>query len=91
MINDAIDNLAPKFLTVIEPMCAKSKFLTGDNLTTCDFWIGGLYTNFLANPQCFAPERWAALLAKFPNFKAYGERYAEANKAFLESRPKYAV
>ena len=60
--------------------------MVGDKLTCADFWIGGLYTNYANNPNCYTPERWAALLNDFPAFKAYGERFAAENKAWLDSR-----
>ena len=79
LIDDILTNVVPKFLTVIEPICAKGQFLVGDKLTCADFWIGGFYTNYAANPLCYTPERWAALLDQFPAFKAYGERFVAAN------------
>ena len=89
------DNIFEKvsgFLERIDARCAAGNFLVGDNLTIADFYIGGLYTNYLANPEItFAQDRWAATLEKFPNFKAYGERYVAATQKWQTERPKYAV
>ena len=89
MYPEIFDNILPKFLTRIDSVCAKGQFLCGGELKCADFWIGGLYTNFFNNPDIgFAKDRWTALLAKFPNFKAYGERFSSANEKWLSSRPK---
>ena len=88
MYPEIFDEILTKFLTTIDPLCAKGQFLVGAKLSPADFWIGGLYTNFFTNKDCsFGKDRWGALLAKFPNFKAYGERFAAANSAWLGSRP----
>ena len=79
--------MVPNFLKHVEGRLANSKFLVGDDLTIADFWIGGFYTNYAANPIVYAPERWSALMDKHPNFKAYGERFKEANAKWLSSRP----
>ena len=84
MYPEIFDKVLPGFLTRIDPLCAKGQFLVGDKLTCADFWIGGLYTNFFNNADIgFAKDRWAAVLAKYPNFKAYGERFAAANQKWL--------
>ena len=50
LINDIFENILPKYLKIVEETCSKGqKFLVGDKLTTADFWIGGLYTNFINN------------------------------------------
>lgn len=87
-IFDMINN----FLTEIDGNLTKSKFLCGDNLTIADFTIGALYTNYVANPHTtFAKDRFAKVLQDFPNFKAYGERFAEANKEYLASRAECGI
>ena len=84
-INEAFEKHLPAFLDKIEVLLRPTGFLVGDNLTTADFWIGGMYTNFFINPLRYAPERWDATLAKYPNFAAYGQRFAEANSAWLNN------
>ena len=92
MYPDIFETIIPNFLKSIDHLCAKGEFLVGDSLTTADFWIGGLYTNFCANENVgFAKERWQAILEEFPNFKAYGERFAQANSTYLGSRPSYPI
>mmetsp|Transcript_7412 Transcript_7412/g.12523 ORF Transcript_7412/g.12523 Transcript_7412/m.12523 type:complete len:210 (-) Transcript_7412:72-701(-) len=89
IMEDIFTKVLPKFLTFLEPILAKgTKFLVGDSLSCADFWIGGLYTNYFNNKGVgYAPERFAELLEKYPNFKAYGERFASEMKEYLESRP----
>jgi glutathione S-transferase len=59
MCDNVFDNILPKFLNHVEPLLANGQYLFGENITTADFWIGGLYTNFIANPDVgFAKERW---------------------------------
>ena len=89
MCDNVFDNVLPKFLNHVEPLLSKGgAYLLGDNLTTADFWIGGLYTNFIANPDIgFAEERWQAVTDSYPNFKAYGERFAKANHDWISTRP----
>lgn len=51
--------LLPDFLNYVEETAGKAEFLCGDEITIADFWIGGLYTNFIANPDVgFAKESW---------------------------------
>ena len=78
---EIFDTVMPNLLKAIDAQCAKGEFIAGKNLTAADFCIGGLYTNYLANKDIsFAPEKWSGLLAQFPNFKAYGERFVGACK-----------
>ena len=64
----------------------------GNKLTIADFWIGGLYTNLINNPnKTFAHDKWDKVLEDFPNFKAYGERFAKANESHMSTRGQYPV
>ena len=83
-IETAFKTLEP-FLEHVEGVLKESGYLVGENLNTCDFWIGGCYTNFFKNPLRYTPERWDALLAKYPKYAAYGERFSQANAAWLNS------
>jgi len=82
----------PPFLDRLEDLCCHHKFLVSDQLTIADFYVGGLYTNLMGNPAVGAPmapgakEGYAELLAKYPNFKAYGERLVAANLKYLSHR-----
>ena len=90
-MNEVLDDVLPKFLDYIEPECAKAEnFIVGD-ISLADFYIGGLYVNYFKNSMIYAPERWAALLEKYPGFKAYGERFAGAMAEYLASRPPAPV
>ena len=60
----------------------------GDNLNTCDFYIGGYYTNMITNPNVgFGKDQFAKALDGFPRFKAYGENFAAENEKWLKERP----
>ena len=77
-----------KFLTN-----AKAYFsITSERLTIADFWIGSLYTNYLANPNIkFGKKEFAQLLVDFPTFEGYGKRYSAAVKKHLDSRVNYPI
>ena len=88
LIANIFDNAMPKLLSVVEPLCAKGEFLVGSKLTIADFFIGGLYTNYINNKNVtFAHDKWPTCLDSFPNFKAYGERFSAAVKGRLDARP----
>ena len=92
LIADIFAKSLPKLLDVVEPICAKGEFLVGSKLTIADFWIGGLYTNFINNKNIpYAQDKWGTCLDNYPNFKAYGERFSEAVKGRLDSRPQCPV
>jgi glutathione S-transferase len=77
----------PDFIEFLEPYLKDDKFLCGDKLTIADFVIGGFYVNSIDNDKiAFGKEKWSELLTKYPNFKAYGERFYEENKVYLMSR-----
>ena len=65
--------------------------MAGYKLTIADFWIGGLYTNYMTNPDSFGRRQFLDLLQYYPDFEAYGKRYAEANKDYLAKRPQYPM
>ena len=66
----------------------EGEWLVGNKLTLADFWIGGLYTNYFANPNVGHSKEWfAETLAKYPAFEAYGKKFAEANAEHLAKRP----
>ena len=72
----------------VAPYLKNTGFLCGDKLTIADFWIGGLYTNFMNHSAIgYGATEWAAAKLKYPAFSKYGERYLEANKAWYSSRP----
>ena len=51
----------PNFLKAIDPYCANDGFLVGNSLTTADFWIGGIYVNYVTNPNVgYGKTEWAA-------------------------------
>jgi glutathione S-transferase len=90
-VKDAVEGYVPKFLDEINDKC-KDGWLVGDKISLADFFVGGLYTNYLANENItFGKEGWASVLEKYPNFKAYGERYAAENAQHLSTRGKYAI
>merc|ERR1712046_298373 len=77
----------PQWIEFLDPYLKEGEFLCGEKLTIADFLIGGLYVNTITNKKApFGTEKWSELLKKYPNFKAYGEKFAEANKAYLSTR-----
>lgn len=77
------------FLDMIEPILAKSTFIMGDKLTVVDFWVAShLYCDKANEPLNPAYDLWKPVLAKYPNFKRYGEAYKKENAAWLMKRPK---
>lgn len=86
-------NVLPNYLKTLDADCAKGAFICGNELTIADFCVGTLYTNYFANPLTYDGDKWQAVLAKFPNFKAYGERFARESEKYLNSpqRGEYAV
>ena len=85
-------SLLPKWLNLIDPYLAKGQFIAGPKLSSADFFVGGIYCNFFTNKACpFGGDRWNELLTKFPNFKAYGERFAAANATRLKNRPAHPI
>lgn len=92
MYPDIFEKALPKFLNNIEPIVERNKWLVGDKMTVADFWIGGLYTNMLANDKVgFARDKFAEVLAKYPAFTAYGERFVAATQDYQDKRQSYPV
>ena len=88
MITEIFEKTLPAFLENISKYIKADGFLVGDKLTIADFWVGGLYTNFMNHAAIgFAADKWAACKEKYPLFAAYGERFALENEAYLSSRP----
>ena len=83
--DEQIDRIK-KVLGYIEPFCGKTKFLVGDNLCVCDFWIGGFYTNIMSKPFWVNGE-WDKIKGQFPKYTAYGEAFKAANQAHIDARP----
>ena len=46
---DAQFKMIEKLLGFLEPFAAKGQFLVGSKLCCADFWIGGMYVNFMDN------------------------------------------
>lgn len=89
LIKDLIETILPKFLNEIEERCGAGEFILGPELQMADFYIGGLYTNLLANDSSYLSQDLRnSVLDKFPNFKAYGLKFAAANQQWLDSRDK---
>merc|ERR1712086_389273 len=91
MVDEIFEKRLPTFFKLIDDKC-KEGFLVGDSLTTADFFIGGtIYTQILNNTVHWLPnDKKAAILEQWPNFKAYGERYAAANDKWLSKGEFYA-
>jgi len=80
------DDKMPKFLAAIEPHLKANKFIGGNKLSFADFFVGGsIYCSCATNPRIYSPEKWAALVAKFPTFRDYGERFKVEMSSYLNS------
>ena len=91
LTTECFETHAPKFLACLDQYIKDDGFLVGDSLTLADFLIGGLYCNIMTNPKGrygIEDGKWAEFLAKYPKFEAYGKRFAEAIKGWLEKRNK---
>jgi len=89
MCDDLFQNTVCKLLGYLEEFAAKGQFMVGPKLCCADFWIGGLYVNWMDNPDmCYGKEKWAEMKKKFPCFCAYGERFKAENAKYLNERPK---
>ena len=87
MIKDLFENTIPRLLGILEAHLQARKYICGDKLTTADFLFGGLYCNAFTNDAIkFGKDQFKAALANFPNFKAYGERFAKENQKRLSTR-----
>ena len=87
LMKEIVDKLLPTFMKNVEPYL-DGQWLVGDKITIADFWIGGLYTNFMNHAALgYCADDWAKTKEAYPKFCAYGERYAAENAAYLASRP----
>ena len=87
LIAELFDTHIPTFLKQIDSHFTTSKFLVSDNLTVADFMIGGWFCNMFTNPGVgMTPEKFKGVVDTHANFKAYGERFSEELKGWLDSR-----
>ena len=57
-----------------------------DELSTVDFFYGRFYVDYWDNPDVYANERFVTELAKYPNYKRFGENFKAANMKYISSR-----
>ena len=78
----------PKFYAKIEAnLKSNSKFLLGNKLYSCDFMVGKLYTDIVANPAAYGRAEFTQLLKDYPLFAKFGQNFAAENARYLKSRP----
>merc|ERR1719465_41551 len=90
-LKNIFEKSLPKFLDLMEPYCEKAnasgKWLCTDNLSVADFWVGNIYTNFINDKEIpFGVDQFAKCLDNYPQFRAYGERFTEEIKVWMEYR-----
>ena len=91
-IKDLFEKKIPYIIGKFNERFGKAKWLAGDKITIADFCIGKLYTDIITHPelgfrkQC--GDQFEQVLAKNPNFKAYGEQFAKENEKWLSERGK---
>ena len=74
---------AEQFIKAYDTEFAKGGWLVGNRFTAADAVVGAYYFAFFNNPSVgFEKARFEALLVKYPNFKAYGERVAAEFKDY---------
>ena len=84
------EHLIP-FIKIIEFKLSDQHWLvTKKKMTIADFWVGGMYVNYIANPKAYGRVEFGELLEKYPQLRAYGERFKYENHRYLEIRPKRA-
>ena len=85
-MKEILETHLPKLMALLEPNL-DGTWLVGDKISTADFHIGGIYTNYMNNPALgYCKDEWAATKKSYPKFCAYGERYAAENANYLASR-----
>ena len=87
LMKENVETHLPKLMALLEPYL-DGTWLVGDKITIADFYIGGIYTNYMNNPALgYCKDEWANTKKSYPKFVAYGERYAAENAKYLASRP----
>ena len=78
------------FIDSLKPFLEKktSGFLFGDKLMMADFMVGNLCVSHLMLEDLYGKDTLDMIKQKYPWLVAYGMRFFEANKAYLEKRPK---
>ena len=87
-LDKAFDIVLPRELTKVEAALGRQKFLTGETLSTADFYWGNCYVSVLNNPGFYEPERREEILKRFPKFTAYGKRFESVFIKYLKTRPQ---
>lgn len=86
--------MLPRLLKVVEGELALSNntWTCGEKITIADFFIGGIYTNWITNPNVpWGKDKYAKLMEDHATFKAFGERFAAEVKGRLDTRPSYPM
>ena len=86
-VDDAVSKTEAALTNVTNAGHFDNEFLIGSKQTIADLVWGCIWVNYVNNPACFAPERWAEVRAKFPKFCAWGEKFAKRHSAYLAKRP----
>lgn len=83
------EEVLPKFLAILEPLCAKGQFICGSKICLADFWIGGMICGQFRNPECFGCQNgaFAKLEQQFPEFSKYCDRFVKENQKRMDTRP----
>ena len=81
--------MVPQFLDELTPYLRNGQFLLGQRISLADFWVGTLYVNFFKKKNIYEQQRWATLLAQYPLFQQYGERFVAENRGYLNKRTVY--
>lgn len=87
---DVTKNLLPNFFKSIEEY-TKEGWLIGDGskIYMCDFFVGSIFTDLMQNETSWmSKEMKKHIMDTCPNYCAYGMRFVEENKTWIDKRNK---
>lgn len=83
-----LETSLPQYIAKVEETLEKNGttfLLADDKLYCCDFFAAKFYVDNITNKHCPLSKLCGDILDAHPRFKAYGEAFAAANKAYLEN------
>ena len=88
-MKEIVETHLPKLMALLEPyLDGPGTWLVGDKMTVADFYLGGVYTNYMNSASLgYCADDWANTKKSYPKFCAYGEKYAAEVAKHLANRP----
>merc|ERR1712216_588713 len=80
-----MENTLPEYISAVEEVLTRNgtTFLLADKLYACDFFAAKFYVDNLTNEHCELSKLCSDVIEAHPTFKAYGEAFTAANKAYI--------